>query len=402
MRTLLEKEKTILITVIAYAFYTCARSMENIAIKDAIIPCWQGLIDSFQGIALIAFFTVFLCIVRKSSKKKRIIIAIIGILIVMTALVSHAYQMLWLYLFVLDAEDLDIVVLAKISLTVAICTIGLGGLFQLLGLTWESSWFSGQGRFSLGLIHPNVLGKEIMCLCLSWITLRFKSGGLFDVFGITALAMIMYSLCGSRTTLIGIVAAMFLWFIGRYSLARGEKATALLKKCASILVPLICCTWVVLMYIYDKDNPILSVLNSALTGRISFPSELLASAPLTLFGFDLSLSAQYVSANSISALQGTIPIDNAYCHLFIVFGPLTFILFVVLSVLAIIKCSEENFTELIGYLACLVIGVTEVYILDIGFNYFVKILASPVHGKEKNKILEDHESMRLGERSANG
>ena len=366
-----------------FTLYLVSRSFENIAFLEP----WKTTISLFSNImqVIVLLLVVVYCLIEflgVCKPKDRLMLLLFLALTIAVTLVSKSYQLLWTCLFIFGLQKSKLKELAKITLVIALVTIAVAIFCDFLNATGHSVWFEKQGRYSLGFIHPNTFGKEIMIVVISWVTLAFDRKTLARYFGAVLIAGFMFLITKSRTSLLGLLFAVAIY---RALLFYPKKNNPLLKKPICVFVLLWPLLWISLMQFYNADNLIYTSLDKLLTGRLSLPKELMVSAPVSLFGFDLSQSAEYVQANKVSTLQGTVPVDNAFCQLYIVYGPIAFysILLILTNVIRKYMNGKPDSLVIAGILSCLIIGACETYTLDIGFNYMLIPLFYQATFKEK-------------------
>ena len=127
----------------------------------------------------------------------------------------------------------------------------------------------------------------------------------------------------------------------------------------------------IMMIIYDDSNEIMSIVNSALSGRFYLANLFYEHFPLTIFGYD------YEGVSLVSNISG-LYVDNAYAHLILHYGIISMIIFGLVllmffgSVLDNFRKNKADFqdSELLGMCLYLIIGLSEKMLLQIEYNYF--------------------------------
>lgn len=364
----------------AFGAYSVARALENIAFNTSYAMIPNTIKDLLQILALLSLLICAAAAFVTYDRRIKLIICAIAVLFLISYIRARELQLLWMLLFCISAKDKSLQKMPYMAIVIAGSSIVLAMFLDFFHLVGQSAWFTNQGRYSVGFIHPNVFGKEICTIILSWLLIRAGRLKLPDYIGLSILALLILVVSKSRTAFLGAGIAIVLFS----SLLHGRRGR--LYKRAPIVFALITLFFAIGSIcgalFYDPNNLVFASIDKLLTGRLSIPHELLTHIPYgltTIFGFNLSESSLYVADQYISALQGAVPIDNTYIHLFVVFGPISCAVFLSM-VMYILAHGEYNQTKYHGsglaLFICSFIALSEVYILDPSFNYYLIVCFS--------------------------
>lgn len=133
------------------------------------------------------------------------------------------------------------------------------------------------------------------------------------------------------------------------------------------------------MVIYNPSNPVLTQLNTLISGRIELSHYYLNLKPLTLFGSSFN-DAVPLGMDSGAQTPVTFLVDNSYCRLLIRFGIIpTIVFFVGVAVLAIYLCRSKRWDGLVfGLVIALLYGLSEPVAMRPDWNVFLIALGTEV------------------------
>lgn len=222
----------------------------------------------------------------------------------------------WAALFIVCANGVGLRPLAKITFAFSLATLAVTMTSAQLGVI--ENWVStrdGVVRYCMGFIHPNVVGRYLLCVCVAFSVMRFGKNPVPDLALIGIAVALNLTIANSRTSalLLLLQAALLLVFF----FVRNEVTRSIFRRCFAVVLLLIIAASFYFMAVYTPSNTFLAILNKLLSGRLSLAHSYYVMQPLTLMG-----STFEGFAPIYWNLQGeaTFCVDNGWCHLVIRYG----------------------------------------------------------------------------------
>lgn len=262
----------------------------------------------------------------------------IGLIIGIGALfVTKVATILWLVLLSGLGAASTTRRLARVVCIVSGAMLALVIVGNFLGLI-PSVLFSGErARTSLGFIHPNNLGMMVLVFYVSLTT----SVGSHHPIRILLLGIVLigFLLATSGTRTVAFLLPLY-WLV----LVLFERGRWLQRHGSSIVLFVFWLSLILsfmLVALYRTGSPMTYRLDSLLSGRIYYSNYYLDLYFPTLFGVDVNQMAPPMSVMGAYRLTTTIVLDCSYIRLFVQFGVLPAIMFIVYVTLGVKKTSLD-------------------------------------------------------------
>lgn len=214
-------------------------------------------------------------------------------------------------------------------------------------------------RYSLGFSHPNITFLNFFILVTLYVYLKNKNIKLVNYLVIIISAIVLYKITYSRTGLISIFIVIFFSVLfNRISFDKNK-----IFKNIIIFIPSIAGVGsLCISYFYNSSNKVMSFINEILTGRLELGHRFLMNYKINLFGQEIIES---------SNLDGAyLRIDNGYISLILVYGLISFLLFLCIQTLLLKRLfNEKRYYDILLIVVFLIYGISENYI----YNIFVNI-----------------------------
>lgn len=354
---------------IAFAALSLSRGIEKIAL---VVPL-DLLEKALQIVALGLIAPLLIDRWKRSSRRVRCFLLILLLLEVLSFLTSRYTYLLWITLFIVAGSNRDIKQLAKIALSISCLVVIFSYTFYIFGLTDAETVYRGNNvRLAFGFSHPNCFGEYLLRIQIAILVIRFGKLGRLDCVITLLLSIFAGVLADSKTTVLGLLFSLLVLFIMQAK-ARQTDSTKRLAKAEACLLATLTFLCIGGMLIYAKDNPVLRCIDVLVSGRLEYPHTLVEATGLTLFGFDISTSSNYVSEWSL--VNGVVPVDNAYMSLLINQGIVLFATVFLLLLFAIYNLwripREGKYIALGAGLSAMFIALSESYVLDFSFSYYL-------------------------------
>ena len=338
-------------------------------------------IRRFLGIPSNSWINIFTLIVsglllvkiivyQKYNIKQFVLISITSAILLISVFFTRQTTLLPTFLFVVAAKGIDLKKFLKYLFEALFVTVILIILLALMG-TIDNPIFQRSGsdviRHSLGFLHPNLLGAQILQICGLFLVLKWEKVKTLDFVFILTLAMVSHTFSDSRTSFYLILLMLFLTLLYK-GLYKIQKQTILdtIIKYSTFFFPAVS---ILLAHYYQSSHEVFRSLNDMFTGRLALLHRYYQRYGLSIFG-------QPIIINRTQTL------DNVYAYLAISFGLLTFLLVII----AYYKCikiliAKRKTPILISIFVFLVSGLFEVSFFRFTYNYTLVFLSLALYDK---------------------
>lgn len=280
----------------------------------------------------------------------------------------------WLALFVVCSENVNVRVLAAISLGVIASMVAVTVLCALGGVIDNRvSVRDGEVRYAMGFLHPNNFGAQILMICTSIAVLRFGKNPL-PILPVLLLAFLVnYFVANSRTC--AYLCALLAVLVYTLYLAKERTARRRLSIAFAVIVTAVILASLYFMVAYDASNPAHVAFDQLLSGRFRWAHAYYVLQPLTLFGSSFEDFAPIYWDNGIPS---TFVVDNAYAHLVLRFGIIPSCIFLCgyLALLFSLIRQQRWDVVLFGVVLMAIYGFTEVAGIQVECNYFLTAMGT--------------------------
>ena len=365
----------------AFIFFSFAEILSSTAFVNTISAL--GYLCTALLYCSVAMLLIRLAILRASHFQWVVVLLICALAGVLYKLYGLQYP-LWIFLFVVSGKDVDLKLIARITLalagvltfiTIMSCYIGIIENYTMLATDTRAV------RNSMGFSHPNRLGERMAEICIAYWYLHAEDKKVQVFLLCFVSALYVNAVSNSRTSCLVFAALIFAMFF--YPLI-------LKMPRLSIFVSVVFIAFVVvasfyLMAGYNPANSFMYNLNNLLTGRLHLMNVSYKYAAPSLFGNDYS-NAPIVAYSVATDSQLHFLVDNAYAHLVLRYGIVATVLFFVLILLVYYRCfrRQSYSLALLGLTVLLLVGFVENFTLDIQYNYFLFLICGVVWAKERN------------------
>lgn len=305
----------------------------------------------------------------KYNTQKFTIMVIALLFLLINYYITKDSTLIKLYLLVITFKDMEVDNFVRYDLILKIILFILVIIFSKVG--WAENIIidraDGTIRQSLGFSHPNALGAYIMSMCFSYVYLKFNKIKFYDIILICGLLIMINVFTDSRTSTLAMIFLIIFLFLN--SIIKNKK---MIKKFVPYLPLVFCILSFIVTLLYNRSEFVNS-LDIILSRRIMYGNLFLKKYSTSLFGHNIV---------TVSTLQSRILnvtpqiLDNSYLFLFIKYGILIFILFMMISYKSL-KYIVEEYNEknksiltiiIIIYFMC---GILENWLFKFNYNVFL-------------------------------
>ncbi|MBB1063532.1 hypothetical protein [Limosilactobacillus fastidiosus] len=314
---------------------------------------------------------------------------IIFILAVVVWRKTHAFDIVIYASLILGAKNVNFRSLIKWFFMIGLIMITFVIISSQLGIIKDLVYMrNGFGRHSFGINYPTDFGAHILFLILAYCYLRFIDLSWKDYFAFSIIGVILMLLTQARLDVIAIFVTIIVVLIAQ----KAYKGVKLFREVASffwIIPVLFAYVAVVASYFYSSSNRIFDLFNNLFSERLRLSHLAISDYGIKLFGNLITErgfggSSGFHSFHVFGMGEQYFYIDSSFIRLFVIYGLVTAILFVILmTVIALRSILKSDFC-MAGIIVLISIScLVEPHLLDIAFNPFlIAFTASNVYYKK--------------------
>ncbi len=291
---------------IAYFFIIMSDIFNSISAFENVL----NIIDVISvGILMVVIIS------NKKVGKNEILLWLFLIIVAISALKSNDRSLLKLPFLLLAFKNINFNKFIKLDMFFRLILITVLMLFNIAGITDNGILEVRDGfvRNSFGLGHPNSFAFYIVMICLDYFYINSikKENSIIKplLLVIIAIAFIFFFV-GSRTNII-ILILIYIVFLLKNKIKFGEKNIIIYSFGICMLGSILCA------YLYDPNNSFFVSLDNILSRRLYLANYFVNKYPLTLFGNKVVTGGFYA-------------LDNAYVNLFVRYGIVLSVYFIVM------------------------------------------------------------------------
>lgn len=278
----------------------------------------------------------------------------------------------WLLILCISGMNMNkiakfVLIFSIIYIFVIVCLSGLGIIENKLYPRYEGS-MPVLARYSYGFANPNALAALLFQIACCLIYLKWNHWNIMENFLILLLFAVIYSFLNCRTVSILIMLLLILVNLCKYKLK--DKSIVFLKYFS--LFSLLFCPFFsfLTVILYGQANSSAALISDLLSHRIRNLFFALNYYDISIFG------------NIYHRHNDFLIVDNVYGNIFIHFGVLVFILYMVLYLIAInYTLKFKNVPFLILLTVYLYYGIMEGYIINPYSNFTIFIFSIMFYNK---------------------
>lgn len=235
---------------------------------------------------------------------------------------------------------------------------------------------------TLGFCHRNVLGSNMVVLCLCWLYLRYRRLCWLDLLGCVTLAFATYFLCISRSSLLIMLLSIAAFFLVRTYYKQIRRFPYTGKIVHGLFLSFLLLSLLGTVF-YDQYSDFWRFMDSLLTRRLSFANECFDQHGFTLFGQEMPFSG---TMNSSMTEQRRLILDNSYMRSLIYHGLIPGGLFLFQFWFCLYRSWKKKLLPMVlSLLIIAMYGVSESFMLDVFYCFpmmavCVELLRQPKEG----------------------
>ena len=353
-----------------FYYWATALSVIKVMLNTSTLITLSSAVDNVLNIIISSFFILKL-FSQKYTKKKLLLICIIGIFILYVSLKCGEFTFALSYLAIISMKNINLRKVLKIMLSIQVAMILIHAIIYFLnGANSEIYNAKGQIKHSLYLGHPNNVAGILMWITLEYIYLKYDKVKFHTYLVLIIINICIYKLTRSRTTLI-----VFYVFIVMLFFEKNFKIKKLFINLSRILMPITAIVMISLSIFYYKI-PYIDKIDNILSRRVSLGNIAINKYGITMLPQKLNYKTMVKFENQY---EMELIIDSVYLRYCVSYG----VIFLMIMILAFYK--KNNFItnkEALFLIIFIITGITENYILN-AYICFVLLFLGKMLFEEK-------------------
>ena len=308
---------------------------------------------------------------KKYSLNEVLIIFLIGIYMLIISYQSKTFGYMTYFMYIVTSKDVDYNKIIKYVLTSFIVSTAFVLILTKFGIINDKIFsLNIRNRHGLGFNWTTVFPNMFMYMTLYLIYIRKGKISLYDVIIVISIAIFCYIMTDTKSafvlTVLGILLAYFLKynkFLRKYHKIYNYIALVLPILMASLII--------IVSYLYNSDNMVLSKINSILSGRLS-----LGKRAINEFGF--TFMARTLPLVGGEPLDGSTYnfVDSSFLLYLLNFGIIFFVLLMsLLEYFAYLIYLKKDTYMLLVFCIFIIHSTFDPQLLNLCFNYFLLVLS---------------------------
>ena len=319
-----------------------------------------------------ALLMIQILFLQKYEPKTLLIICLITFFMALSVLLSGNRQIFAMWMFVVAAKEISFERVIRIAKALLILGLSITFLLCFLGILEDVVLYShshGTFRHTLGFIHPNLLGMRVFQLVLCVIythrdQIRFRDYVLI----ISAVCFCwIFPNCRTATVALMILFVMLLLY-KRMDSGRKKRGVAFSSFMITGAVSANMIS-IALSLVDISKNSVFLLLDKAAQNRFAWGHLVYGIFGVSVFGQRIRLAS---TEERIAGMSNDLFLDNAYFHILLKYGIVTFIIFSTLYItgMSYFKQKGERMMTLILFMYS-VYGIMETGMFLLQYNVFL-------------------------------
>ncbi len=292
---------------------------------------YNGILESGITYFVLVVLLIQDIFYQQYKKKEVLIILICSTPILASALMCKDNSVLSAWIFIISFQNCEFNRIVKYAYKVLSIIIPIIILLCLLGLIPDKILYRNNiVRHSLGFSHPNQLGLVVFQWLLCRVYLFWDKIGGFDFISLVVLSILIQRITDSQTATISILLLGVIVFaiktLDHYKVSYNR----ILAKTFSVSSLFVMLASIYLTYIDVKKYAILAKIDFFLSRRFSMCHRVLSVYGYSWLGQRVyTTREQLASHREIQSAYSRLFLDNAYATLWLKYGVIVLIIFVV-------------------------------------------------------------------------
>lgn len=340
-----------------------------------------------NGLIIVSFMLKFF--EQKFLIKDLFLFGIIGLCCLYTSVKMNFYYLIFTFMAIITFEGVDIKKVLKYRLYVSVTMIAFHVLYFLYNYWIDPSKITvvvrnGVERYSIYMGHPNTFSMYLL-----WSTLEIFYL-LYDKISFRHIALgwlinwCAYQLADSNTSIMVITVTSILILLQKRGIPLVKKGIYLFAKYGfGLMTALFLGITATYSMVGNSIQQIYMILDKLFTGRILMDVYMYQNFGITLLGQEIPFGEKI-------EWQGhwfdTIYLDNAYMWLLLSYGALYAVVLIIMIFWSVKYLTEKEYLFFVAYI---VYGVMEAYVINVGTCFPLLFLAMAIFGEKRKSQMKD-------------
>ncbi len=343
-----------------------------------IFPNIEKYINYIVLILLITQIVFF----QKYTRKELYVIIPVSILIIVSAITSGINYLLSAWLFILGTKNTDIDKVIRSAYRILFVLIPIIILGNIVGIIPEVIQYRGSVvRHSLGFLHPNSLGLSLFQFMLCYCYIKWEKIKWYNLLVIIGGAIFSKIVADSKTATYSMVLLVLFILIFKILAYFKQNIKMVFSRVLQSISLIIGAGNIILSKIDVRNYVILQEIDMFLSQRFSMCHRVFKIFGETWLGNKLYISEK---EREMVGIRTVLYLDSAYCNLWLRFGIIILILFLVAYFLLYNKVDHSPVIVMILFIYS-VYGVMEAGLIQMRNNVFLLMFSYLIYSGTTQK-----------------
>ena len=308
---------------------------------------------------------------KKYSLKEVLIIFFIGIYMLIISYQSKTFGYMTYFMYIVASKDVDYNKIIKCVLTSFIVSTAFVLILTKFGIIKDKIFsLNIRNRHGLGFNWTTVFPNMFMYMTLYLIYIRKIKISLYEVLIVISIAIFCYIMTDTKSAFVLTVLVILLAYFLKYNKFL-QKYHKIYNYIALVLPVLMASLIIIVSYLYNSDNMVLSKINSILSGRLS-----LGKRAINEFGFIfMARTLPLVGGEPLNGSTYNF-VDSSFLLYLLNFGIIFFVLLMsLLEYFAYLINLKKDTYMLLVFCIFIIHSTFDPQLLNLCFNYFLLVLS---------------------------
>lgn len=288
----------------------------------------------------------------------------VGVLLWQSATLALGYDIFYYFLLLIAAKNVNFKYIAASFF--ATTTVALLLVFSLakLGIIPNLSFTKANGTFALGMNYPTDLAARMFYLLAAYALLKNFALSLPEKISFLAVVVLTYTVTHTRVDLLVMLLLLLAIIFYKQVAFILEKIT---NKGITVLLGALVAVLVGASYLYRDHSTLFTLANKIFSNRLSLGNRAFKEYNVTLLG--QPIPQQGFGGSSTEKLADYFYIDSSYLRILMMFGAVTFLIFIGLLVYLSHKFMQQRLYAFeIVLILVAISSLIDQHLYDVSFN----------------------------------
>lgn len=348
------------------------------AVFDTTMFRFPWLVSFYQTVRILALVVVWYRVSQaKKCEWKRLLLSLMAAAVFCFSYTMTGYEFLFdLAIFIAGAAGMPSRKILKIYAACTAVIMYLALIASFTGVIPELVYRDGDlYKHSFGICYPTDFAAHLVYAVLTfWVLFQgFPSIATVVIMG--GLTVLQLAFCGTQCSeivmMLSIVSVLYVsvsgWISKRYRIP--GKIIKGIDRCICLATAMCAAVIIALSMKYTADEPVLELINKALSGRLRLAQNAFEQYGMTLFGTAFEMVG---NGSSIVYRTGYNFVDSSFCLILVRYGMLTLLVVLLMAFFIGIKAIKNGNRRVVFALALIAVhSMIEHHIIELAYNPFL-------------------------------